>query len=45
MTRIYERDTDALFARVLGTDPTFQSLFLSLIGGDRKSTRLNSSHT
>ncbi|HHX89580.1 MAG TPA: hypothetical protein GX700_07365 [Paracoccus sp.] len=36
MTRIYERDTDALFARVLGTDPTFQSLFLSLIGGSSR---------
>lgn len=33
MTRIYERDTDALFAGALDRSPAFRALFLRLAGG------------
>lgn len=33
MARIYERQTDALFARALASDPRFASVFLSAVDG------------
>lgn len=33
MTRIYERDTDALFANAFRANPAFAALFLSMVGG------------